>query len=188
MRSRFSRPVARFRPVQSRHYTWVRQSANDTAVPASPAGYQEDLLLPLRSELALGVNLPEITIWRIHLKISITIRFIAAVVNAEAAGVILGIFVGDNANTFVAVNTRPFSEHWLMYKTLYYNEAVMQGEAPAANNANGVIVHEFDIKARRKLQGVDDTLLMQVFPTGAAIASLQGLAWSQSTLITIGRR
>jgi hypothetical protein len=172
----------------SRHYQWVRVNANDTAMITSPGHYTEDLLLSFRSELGLGVQLPEITIWRIRIKISVAIKWIAAPVNFESAGVIVGIFVEDMANTLVGVETHPYAQSYMMYQTVYYQEAVMQGERQIAANNIDFLSKEFDIKARRKLRNLDDTLLLQVGTTGAAVSLLDGLAWNASILTTVGRR
>jgi len=172
----------------ARKYQWVRVGANDTATPAAPTPYQEDLLASYKTNLGIIVNLPEITIWRIHLKISVTIRFIASITNTEAAGVNVAVFVEDPTNVIVNSFTKPYSEQFMWWQTTYVNEAVMMGEAAPANSGNFVIVKEYDIKARRRLRNIDDSLLLQVSPVGSAVASMQGLAWNASTLITVGHR
>jgi len=183
------RPIARRsfnRPKVN--WQWVRFSSNDAATVVLPAGnYLEDLLQSFKTAMGLTVNLPDITIWRILLKISITIKFPAAIANPEAYGALMVVFVDDKLFTFTVANTDPYFERFLMYKAIYYSEAVMMGEAQPVASATGVITKDFDIKAHRRLENIEDTLLLQVSGLGG-LTSLNGLAYSGSVLLRMGRR
>lgn len=121
------------------------------------------------------------------MRVSVTIRFAASITNSEAYGAIVAVYCDNMGFTLENVATHPFAERYMLYHTMYYNEAVMQGELPAAANANGYMVREFDIKARRRLQNIEDTLILDIAGTGG-LASLQGVSWSASTLMSLGRR
>lgn len=110
--------------------------------------------------------------------------------NTEAAGVIVGLFVDDPVSqTLSGVNAHPYMERYMYYRAHYYNEAVMSGErAAAANNVDYLVLPEIQTKTRRRLANIEDTLILQVGPTGSAIASLNGLSWSSNVLLSLGKK
>lgn len=171
-----------------RNWQWARATSNDTSIITLPGHYQEDLLASFKSEYGFSVNFPDITIWRIHLKISVSIKWAAAITNPEAAGVILGVFVDDPSFTIQGVETHPYMEKFMYYGATYYSEMLAMGEREPANNQVDQIVITRDIKARRRLGNVEDSLILQVGGTGATLVSLQGLSWSSSVLLSLGRR
>lgn len=76
----------------------------------------------------------------------------------------------------------------MYYGATYYTEAVQAGERlPVAGNID-YITKEFDIKARRRLGNVEDSLIMQVGTTGSPVQTFQGMSWTQSVLLSLGRR
>lgn len=185
--ARFSRRTT-FRRRVRRNWQWARMTSNDTAVIASPGHYTEDLLSTFKSEYGFSVNFPDITIWRVRLRISVNIRFVAAPVNFESIGFIMGMFVDDPAFTLLGVETKPYMEKYMYYGATFYEEFVEQGAPQVTASGSQFMNKEYDIKARRRLGNIEDTLLMQVGTTGAGTASLGGLAWTSSTLLSLGRR
>lgn len=177
--------VRRTRPKIN--WQWARETSNDVVIITPPSYYLEDLLASFKSAYGFNINFPDIVIWRIHLRISVTVRFPASIVNPEAYGVLVTVYPEDM--NFIQENavTHPYMERFMYYKTLYYSEAVLGGEAQPVANSNGTLFHEFDIKAHRRLANLEDTLILQVAPTGG-LASLQGLSWSSSVLLKMGKR
>lgn len=166
----------------------MRNTSSDSSVVNSPGHYTEDLLVSFKNEYGFTINFPDITIWRVILRISLSIKWIAAPVNFEQAGFILGLFVDDPNFTLQGVESHPYAEKYMYYGATYYTEAIMAGERTIAANNTDVITKNFDIKARRRLGNIEDSLLMQVGTTGSPVASFQGLSWTQSVLISLGRR
>ena len=166
---------------------WARFTSNDTGTVTPPAAYVEDLLLTWKTEYGFSVNLPDIVIWRVRFRISISIKFPASIVNPEAYGAVVGLYTDTLGLTQLSVSAHPYFEKFMWYQTVYYSEAVMAGEAQPVANATGMIVKEFDVKARRRLGNVEDTLILNVGPTGG-LASAQGLAFSGSVLMNLGRK
>lgn len=177
-----------FRRRPKRNYQWARFTSADTAIKVAPAFYTEDLLTTLKSEYGFSVNFPDITIWRIHLRISVAIKWTNPVVNLEQNGVVVGVFVDDPAFTLQGVNTHPYMEKFMMYKMCYYSEAMMLGDRIPANGATDFFMKDFDIKTRRRLGNIEDSLILQVGPSGSGVAELDGLSYSGSVLLSLGRR
>lgn len=123
------------------------------------------------------------------MKVSVSIKWIAtAINNPEAAGVILGVFVDDPNFTIQGVETHPYMEKFMFYGATYYSEMLAMGERePTSGNVDQIVIVK-DIKARRRLGNVEDSLIMQVGGTGASLVSLNGLSWSSSVLLSLGRR
>lgn len=122
------------------------------------------------------------------MKISVSIKWAASIPNPETSGVIVGVFVDDASFTLQSVGLKPYSEKYMLYDAFYYAEAQMQGaRIPVATNTDSY-TKVYDIKSRRRLGNIEDTLVLQVAPTGSAVATLQGLSWSTSTLLSLGRR
>jgi len=101
----------------------------------------------------------------------------------------IALFVDDPSFTLQSALLKPYSEKYMYYGTKYYSEAVMLGERGiAANNTDYLNSDWLDIKARRRLGNVDDSLVLQVIPTGSDVSSFQGISFTQSTLVSLGRR
>ena len=167
-----------------RRFQWARMNSNDPVVINVPGFYQEDLLTTFKSEYGFTVNFPDIVIWRIRIKVSMTFRFPAAIVNDETYGAVVGVFVDDTAFTLQSVGTHPYSEKYMWYENVYYNESVMGGAPAPVANGFGKLVHTFDIKTRRKLQNIEDSLILQVAPVGG-LAGMNGISWNSSVLLKL---
>jgi len=185
--ARFRRTFRRTR--SRRNWQWVRSTTNDVTVVTPPNFYSEDLLQSLRTEFGISAQFPDITIWRIRIKISAKITWIAAPAAQYSAGMTIALFVDDPSFTLQSALLKPYSEKYMYYGTKYYSEAVMLGERGiAANNTDYLNSDWLDIKARRRLGNVDDSLVLQVIPTGSDVSSFQGISFTQSTLVSLGRR
>lgn len=185
--ARFRRTT--FRRRVRKNWQWVRGTFNDVTVVAPPGFYQEDLLQSLRTEFGISAQFPDIVIWRIHIKISAKITWVAAPAAQYAAGMLIALCCDDSAFTLKSSLTSPYSEKWMFYGQTFYSEAVQAGERGiAANNTDYLNSGWLDIKTRRRLANIDDTLLLQVVPSGSDVSSFQGISVTHSTLISLGRR
>ena len=171
-----------------RKWQWVRQVGNNTTVITPPNDNTIDLLSDFKSQFGFTVNLPEITIWRVRLKVAIRVTFPATLSSQEADGVIVALFVNDNdiASSYPNPISAPYSQQFMLYDQLYSAEqAVMGGIVPVASGT-GFMYREYDVKARRRLMNIKHTLLLKVAPSGG-LANVQGVAFQQVTLLSIGR-
>lgn len=172
-----------------RNFQWVRSTFNDVTVVTPPAFYSEDLLQSLRTTMGISAQLPDITIWRIRIKISAKFTWIAAPAAQYAAGFITAIFVDDPNFTLLSAATAPYSEKYMFYGETYYTEALMQGSRyPAGNNVDFLSSGWLDIKAKRRLGNIADSCILQVCPVGSDVANFQGISVTHSTLLSLGKR
>lgn len=172
-----------------RNWQWVRFTSNDvTTVVAGTSQYVEDLLSSYRLELGIGVNLPDITIWRIRLRISIHITFPAVITNPEAYGCTMALLVDNLGFTFPLISSHAYQEQFLWYETVYFSDMISQGSqgSPPANGT-GYLFKSFDVKARRRVRNLDDSLILLVSPTGG-LTNAFGMSYSGSVLLSMGRR
>src|SRR5712691_1487115 len=159
-------------------WLWVRESGN-VAVPGTNVNH--DMMLDYRTNAGLTGNLPEFTVWRIHVKVSIFFSYSPATYSSSS-GAFVGLFV-DDVNTPLAAggNAIAFEQQWLMWDILYAAEQEMM-----ANNGvvgTPVLYHEYDIRARRVLRALKDTLWLNIAPVGNA--SFTNVAFTQSTLLRV---
>lgn len=135
-----------------------------------------------KSHLGINVNLPEITIWRIRLKLSVFISVTTAV--APNDGVLATVFVDGQNQTVLNQLSNSFDERDLLYDMLYATETLKYSTDSAAANLFPVLYKEYDIKAHRSLRSVDDTLFLQLASSGTA--HITGYSLSMATLIKVG--
>ena len=147
----------RRRPV---HFEWVHDTFNNVA----PAAVNlDDLLGNFKAQYAITANLPDIVIWRLHLKFSCA--FTATTGGSSNAGVLLTCFVDSTKQTIVNQGTNPNDEHYLIYNQLYLTESLMQGPVVSPFH----LYKEFDVKSHRRLVNINDSLLLQTVQTGVAV-------------------
>lgn len=79
-------------------WMWAREVVHNVG-PANPNS--SGLLNPWRANMGLVFNLPDIVIWRVHIKISISIHLSSATYNSDA-GVRIGMYVDDVVQTQLA--------------------------------------------------------------------------------------
>ncbi len=144
---------------------WVRDQMN-LINPVSPVAF--DLFSTWRTFMGFSVNLPDITIWRLRIRISITGKISVANSVKASNGVSIGCWVDSKNQSLTTVTSAPNEQHYLIYDQIPCAEAFMQ----STNNFNSLAANEiylfkdYDIKAHRKMPNVDDTLWFQVVQTG----------------------
>lgn len=171
-----------------RKWQWVRQTGNNTTVVVPPADEFIDLLADWKAQFGFTVNLPEITIWRVRFKISIRVTLPATLTSPENMGVCISMFTNDNTLTAAYPNpaSSPYSQQFMLYDTLYISEQAVQGGHIFVGNDVATLYREYDVKARRRINNIQHTLLVGVSPVGSLVQS-NGIAWQSSILLAIGR-
>jgi len=149
-------------PRRRNRWQWLRQSYQPTV---NATLMNVDMMGGYRTAAGITITLPEITIWRVRLRISIKVTLAAAL--AAADGVLLTVFTDGQSQTPLTQISNPLDERDMIYRLLYCSEAVMTG---SANGAAGTFIMytEMDIKAHRRLQQAQDTLWLQLASSGQA--------------------
>jgi len=129
-----------------------------------------DLLLPWRTAAGITLNMPTITIGRILIKISIIYVPGAAAAN-NGARIALGI--EDKSYTTAALGvvndplTQPYDQRWMWLEQLYQAEQELMSGAVT----NPVLYRSLDVRSKRKLANLGDTLLFSSSATGNSLHS-----------------
>lgn len=169
----------RVRSHKRRHkYQWIRSTENNASPSASLNTI--DLLTNWRSQLGISINLPDITIWRVRIKISIIIGGLATVSSND--GVLATMFVDGIHETVLSQILRPYDQKDMIYDMMYATET-LKFSTDSGTPTNVMLWRENDIKARRRLRAIDDTLFLQLAASGNA--TITNYSFSQSTLISI---
>jgi len=165
---------------------WVREALNvATPVGPGPAFTSFDLLGNFRGVMGISLNLPDIVIWRIHIKVSI--RFTLAPSTAIQANdsVLFSLFVDTSNQTLLNPVTQPYSEKFMMFDNLYASSLVQQGLTVAASLPGDLLMFkEYDIKSHRRIANLDETLWMTLSPQGTDLTILNWSA-THSTLVKL---
>lgn len=143
-----------------------------------------DLMSNYRTHLGIAINLPEITIKRLHLKISIQVTITAGLNSAD--GVLLSAFVDGLNQTISNQMTNPYDEKDLIFYYLYLSETSMFTDAQAGGHQY-TLYKEFDVRAMRRLKSVDDTLFLQI-SAGTGNVTIDNYSWTMSALVDQGAR
>ena len=158
-RKPYTRPA--FRRGRKPRYMWVREQANDL-VTASPATI--DLLANYRAQFAIAVNLPEITVWRFHIKISILGKITLAGSVKSSDGVFVACWVDDKTQAPLIASSASYSQKYLVWEEIYFTEGASQSSTgftvAAANEV--ALFREYDVKTHRKLYNLNDSLFLQL--------------------------
>lgn len=163
---RYYRPRRRF-TRRRKAYIWVR-GAESTVTPVNqPSFIAHDLLERYRSTAGINLNLPEFTIWRVHIKIAIKFSVTAA---AVTDGALFAMFVEQSAaqGGLTAVFDpllNPYNQRYMMWDALMANELRMQG---GTDPTNIYLYRNYDIKTHRRLVNLGDSLWLTVTPFGGA--------------------
>lgn len=167
---RFHRPKHKFQ--------WIRSTENN----ASPSATLNtiDLLTNWRSQLGITINLPDITIWRVRIKISIIVGGLATVASND--GVLATMFVDGIHETVLSQLLRPYDQKDMIYDMCYATET-LKFSTDNLSPTNICIWREYDIKARRRLRSIDDTLFLQLAASNNA--TITNYSFSQATLLSI---
>lgn len=134
-----------------------------------------------RTHAGISINLPEISVWRVKLKITIVITTAAAM---QAQDGVLITAVTESVNlTLGNPLTVPFDQPYMLYDGLFLGKSaqLVANGLPAAGTF--VLYSEYDIKAHRRLQAQDDTLFLTFSSMGQA--QMTQCSIQQSTLLRL---
>lgn len=180
MRTRFAR---RRSFARRRHWIWIRDTVNNAAPGASPVLL--DMLSVFKTHAGITINLPEFRIWRIRLKVSISVTITGGTTTSND-GVLLTVFVDGMNQTPLNQLTNSQDEAHMVYDFLYTYATISQGFLTDSFAAGAVPLYkEYDIKAHRRLRSIDDTLFIQIAASGNAV--IHDYSYSYSILCFDGR-
>ena len=164
-------------PRKRNRWQWVRQSYQPTV---NATLMNVDALSGYRTAAGITINLPEITIWRVRLRISIKVTIAAAL--AANDGVMVSVFTEGQSVTPLNQVSNPLDQRDMLSSMLYLSEPCMTG---AATGAAGTfyLYKEYDIKAHRRLQSAQDTLFVQLASSGQV--QIADVSFSQSILLKV---
>ena len=150
---RYRRPVmARRRTVK---WQWVREAHNN-ATPGNPENV--NLMTSFNSQLAiLPGNLPDWVLYRLHLKLAVAFTGSAQ----TNSGIAVACWVDSINQNLLTAQVRPYDQQFLIFDELYVGQALQQGGVTPFN-----IVNTYDVRARRKLSGPNNTVWLQLAPVG----------------------
>ena len=179
-------------------YFWARSSENYTTLNTGPAVNQYDLLATWRTKVVSGgggltLNLGDLTVWRIHLKFALNIKWSVTGVTAANDGIFICLFVDSIqqmlANPFSGF-TNQYSQQYLMWDFLYMNEMWQQSvgaQTVSSTTTLYPVYKTYDIKTHRKFKNLDDTLWLQVVSQGLDVVP-NDLSFTHSTLMRLPGR
>ena len=180
-RSNFRSSMGRPKP----HYQWARDQVL-TVGTFTEARF--DLLRGWRVANNLTINLPDIVIWRIHLKISLHFTLSPAALRADN-GVFIGIFCDSNlAAAGIISDSQPYDEQYLVWDKIYYDDLLANGGSNFATT-NPQLYKEYDVRSHRKLLNQADSLIMDVIPRGnVTFGATDAVAYTSSVLLKLPGR
>ena len=174
----YRRPYGGYR--RKRRYEWVRFSFNNVGPVQGPSTNNDDVLAPFRTTASIGLNFPEFTIWRIHIKVSIVFSWSPAVITANS-GAQFALMVDSINQAPMNVITNPYEESFMMWDFLYATEQLFLGAGAATTLGDSVIYKEYDIRSKRRVRNLGDTLWAQLVSQGNC--SLTQYSYTSSVLI-----
>ena len=174
------------RPIGARrraHYLWIREQFNNVTPIATASFQTDDLLAGYRATAGIDLNLPEFTIWRVKLKVSVRISVAPATTYTAADGALVTLYVDDKTDPGTFPVTSPYDEKYMLYDILYASQAIMMGANGGLEDGTKSILlfREFDVKTHRRLENLNSTLQLQICPTGLQTSILE-YAIQHSTL------
>lgn len=141
-----------------RRTQWITQYFGTTGPFTNPDYI--DLLNDFRNQQGITMNPYGITLIRTHLKVSVS--YAASAVSA-GTGINVTMFNEDIAPAPILTPvTQPYNERWLIYDTLYVSQEIMEGGVITT----AVAYHEYDVRARRKLQNQSETFWLALTGVG----------------------
>jgi hypothetical protein len=157
-----------FAPRRAKRWQWQRLTVNNVGPIHAPNANMDDLLATFKTAMGITLNLPDIVIWRILIKIAIKIGFNPNNQTSNT-GVLLSLFVDDPpAATFQPV-TQPFSQRYLMWDEIYTAEGLLNSVPLSATPGNAVLYKTYDVRSHRKLDNVNSSLWLTLSETGNAV-------------------
>src|SRR5438876_8805582 len=134
-----------FVPRRKPQYLWIRSTENN-ATPNTLLN-TNDLMSVYRSSAGVSLNIPEFTIWRIRIKISVSFSYVPAVYTANT-GLLVALFVDDMALTQLNPVVSPYNQQYLMWDEIYAAQQIMESNSNPTTAP--VYYAQYDIKAHRK--------------------------------------
>lgn len=154
------------RSVRRRNrWKWIRNTVNN----AAPSGSLNsiDLLSNFKTHAGITIVLPELVIWRIRLRLAITVTITGGVTSSND-GVLVTSFVDGANQAILSQLLNSDDEQDLVYAFLYTYKTIAASDDNVTTTAVS-LYEEFDIKAHRKLKSIDDTLFLQLAASGNAV-------------------
>lgn len=173
----YSRRLARRRG----RFEWLRDTFNNAAPSATLNTI--DLMANYKTKLGVNVNLPEISIWRLRLKISITIGITGGHASSND-GVLCTVFVDGQDQTVLNQLTHSYDQRDMLYDFQYAYDTLKSADNNTTTTTV-VLYKDYDIKTHRSLRSVDDTLFLQLAASGNA--TINDYSVSVVNLIKVGR-
>lgn len=130
------------------------------------------MLDSFRTAFGININLPDITIGRLLLRISIGIHISAA--PGPNDGVLVAVATSDKddisggTGTISSPVASPYDLDYMWWEQLYYSEQLMQGLLKPTAAVDTILYRSLDIRSMRKLRGMGETLVVQTVATGNA--------------------
>lgn len=181
VRRRFGRQLAR------RRTEWARFTKNDVAPNATLNGYE--LLDSFRNAFGININLPDITIGRLHIRISIGVHISAAL--GPNDGVLIAVATCDRDDISGGTGTvsspvaEPYDLDYMWWEQLYVSELVQNGGVRPTAATDTVLYRNLDIRSKRKLRGMGETLTVQLVASGNA--TITGVSLTGQALMLLPR-
>lgn len=169
-----------FRSTRRRaKWLWVRETISDVSASAI---HNYDLLTQYKADMGITLNLPDIRIWRIILKISIRFHLSPATITASD-GFLLSLFVDDSqvfpTNTLLS----PYGEMYQTWDQIYMASLWQQGQVLSVATNNFMLYREYDVRTHRKLRDFKDTQIMQLVSTGNTVTD--EISFTESILLRL---
>jgi hypothetical protein len=169
------------RPQRKRRFIWVRETISSVSAATTQ---NFDLLANYKSDMGITLNLPEITIWRVIMKIAIRFTLSPAVIQA-IDGFLVAVFVDDITVFPTNVVLAPYGERYMTWEQLYAARTFTEGEVLSVTTNNFMIYKELDLKSKRRIEKFKDTLTMQIVATGNCVPA--EISFTHSTLLRLPR-
>lgn len=150
--------------ARKRRWQWVRTTQNNAAPAATNFN---DLFATWRTTANFSITFPEFTIWRIHIKVSVLLHLSPATVTSSD-GALIALYT-ENMDLAVQENpvTHPYNYQYLMWDQLY--NAEQQVFSHAGTTSPLMVYRQYDIRARRKIPNVMESLWLSINSTGNAV-------------------
>jgi len=134
---------------------WVRQAFNNAAPGAQN---DTDLLAGYLTTTGLLASANELVVERIHLLVAVVFTVATAGANN---GVSIAVWVDSRNQARLSAQANPYDQQFLVFDEAYVGEALQNGGVTPFN-----IVKRYDVRARRKIPSVTDTLWLQLSQIG----------------------
>jgi hypothetical protein len=166
------RRVARRKPRTQ----WVR-FFQQVSAPTTP--FRFDALSDYRTQMGILMNPPDTVVWRTFLTISAIFTSSSTI---AGDGIHISMYNEDiTPPPIIAAVAQPYAERYLIWKSLYLTQQIQE----SSTQANQVIFHEFDVKAKRKLQNQNETFYFEADGIGN-LTAITSLSFSYSMLLRFG--